>query len=264
MALGAPSLPRTAASPHPNRARMADYLRSSRTAFYGVVAALPLLLAYELLLMLAGSDGGWQVRNAGDVWLRTLLEALDVQPSHATPVMILVLLLALPAVRRRDLHLRGAYCLLIVGEAFCYSLALGLLINIILQFIFSAIPSAILSRALVPAAMPFARDTLRGLALSLGAGLFEEFIFRVLLLGGLLLLTRLVLPHHLATVVAIVLAALLFSAAHYLGPLGDRFTFASFLFRFVAGLLFTGLYYMRGFAVTAYAHAFYDMRVLLM
>jgi membrane protease YdiL (CAAX protease family) len=166
-------------------------------------------------------------------------------------------------VRRRETPLRPAYGLLLLAESFAYSLVLGLFINIILEFIFSAIPSAILSRALLPAAMGWGHEGLQGLALSLGAGLFEEFIFRVLLLGGLLLLTRLLLPHHLASVVAIVVAALLFSAAHYLGPLGDRFTLASFLFRFVAGLLFTALYYLRGFAVTAYSHAFYDIRVLL-
>lgn len=242
---------------------MAAYLRTSRSAYYGVLAALPLLLAYELLLMLAGSHGGWQIRNAGDVWLRTLLEAFDVRPSHATPVMILLLLLSIPVVKRGDTPLRGTYCVFVVAEAFAYSLVFGLVINIILQFIFTAIPTSILIRGGFPAAIPFALGPLRGLALALGAGLFEEFIFRVLLLGGLLLTLRMVLPHHLATVLAIVLAALLFSAAHYVGPLGDTFTFASFLFRFVAGLLFTLLYYQRGFAVTAYTHAFYDMRLLL-
>jgi membrane protease YdiL (CAAX protease family) len=252
---------------------MSDYLRSTRSVYYAIVAALPLLAAYELLLMAAGTGNGWQVRNAGDVWLRVLLASLEVRPAHATLAMILVLLLALPMVRRRDTPLRAPYLALLLGEAFAYSLVLGLLINIILQFIFTAIPSAILSRALIPAALvfdpwplqlgPLQAGTAQGLALSLGAGLFEEFIFRVLLLGGLLFGTRLVLPHHLGTVVAIVLAALLFSAAHYVGPLADRFTFLSFLFRFVAGLLFTGLYYLRGFAVTAYAHAFYDIRVIL-
>ena len=248
---------------------MSNYLTATRSAFYGVLAALPLLLAYELLLMAAGSDAGWQVRNAGDVCLRTLLASLEVRPAHATLAMIFVLLLALPLLRRRGTPLHPGYFLVMLGEAFAYSLMLGLLINIILEAIFSAIPSVILSRALLPAAIPLGplalgHDALQGLALSLGAGLFEEFIFRVLLLGGLLLLTRLVLPHHLASVLAIVLAALLFSAAHYVGPLGERFALASFLFRFVAGLLFTGLYYLRGFAVTAYAHAFYDIRVLLL
>jgi membrane protease YdiL (CAAX protease family) len=247
----------------PVSGRMSDYLRATRSAYYGVVAALPLLLAYELLLMAAGSGPGGQVRNAGDVWLRTLLASLEVQPAHATLVMILLLLLALPLLRHRGVPLRPAFLLVMLGEAFVYSLMLGLLINIILEFIFSAIPSAILSRALIPAALPMQPGTAQGLALSLGAGLFEEFIFRVLLLGGLLALTRLVLPHHLGTVVAIVLAALLFSAAHYLGPLGDPFTLSSFLFRFVAGLLFTALYYLRGFGVTAFAHAFYDVRVIL-
>jgi len=242
---------------------MSDYLRASRSPYYGVVAALTLLLAYELLLTAVGSEAGWQVRNAGDVWLRTLLASLDVGPRNATLAMIFVLLLAIPLVRRRETPLRPAYGLLLLAESFAYSLVLGLFINIILEFIFSAIPSAILSRALLPAAMGWGHEGLQGLALSLGAGLFEEFIFRVLLLGGLLLLTRLILPHYLASLMAIVVAALLFSAAHYVGPLGDPFSLGSFLFRFVAGLLFTGLYYLRGFAVTAYAHAFYDIRVLL-
>lgn len=242
---------------------MADYLRVSRSAYYAVVLALPLLVAYELLLMAGGSANGWQIRNAGDVWLRTLLASLDVRPSQATLVMILVLVLSIPVVRRRETPLRGSYVVLLLGEAFAYSLGLGLLINIILEAVLTAIPSVILSRALVPMAMPMSAGTAQGLALSLGAGLFEEFIFRVLLLGALLAVVRMVLAQHLATVVAIVLAALLFAAAHYLGPLGDRYTFVSFLFRFVAGLVFTGLYYARGFAVTAYAHALYDIRVIL-
>lgn len=250
---------------------MSEYLRISRSAYYAVVGALPLLLAYELLLMAGGSANGWQIRNAGDVWLRTLLASLDVQPAHATLVMILVLLLAIPLVRRPDTPMRASYVALLLLEALAYSLGLGLLINIILEAIFSAIPSAILSRALVPTAsmvapalaVPGGGSAAQGLALSIGAGLFEEFLFRVLLLGGLLMLTRMILPLHLANVVAIVAASVLFAMAHYLGPLGDSFTFVSFLFRFVAGLVFTGMYYMRGFALTAYCHAFYDIRVIL-
>lgn len=260
---------------------MADYLRATRSGYYGVVGALPLLLAYELLLMLDGRGPAGQIRNAGDVWLRMLLASLDVRPAHATAVMIFLLLLAIPLFRRDAEPLRARYVLGLLGESFLYSLVLGLLINIILQFIFTAIPSAILSRtpfalsipSMVAAHGPLAAaGTLgggltptfeQGLALALGAGLFEEFIFRVLLLGGLLGVLRLILPYSIAAVAAIVLASLLFAAAHYVGPLADPYSFLSFLFRFIAGLLFTGLYHARGFAVTAYAHAFYDIRVIL-
>ncbi|MCH8883777.1 MAG: CPBP family intramembrane metalloprotease [SAR324 cluster bacterium] len=98
---------------------------------------------------------------------------------------------------------------------------------------------------------------------SIGAGLFEEFLFRVILLNLLLMVTRLVLAEWLSAVVAILAASFVFSLAHYIGPLGDAIDIHSFLFRWVAGLLFTVLYYLRGFGVTAYAHALYDIRVLI-
>ncbi len=242
---------------------MSQYLQFTRSAFYALIAALPLLVAYELLLIAGGSPHGGQVRNAGDVWLRMLLASLDVRPSQATLVMILVLVLALPLVKRRAITVKGAYLGLMLLEALGYSLALGLTINVILEFIFSAIPSSILGRLVLTAAAPMEQGTIQGLAMSLGAGLFEEFIFRVVLLGALLFTTRIFLPLPLAAMISIVLASLLFSAAHYIGSLGDPYSFVSFLFRFIAGLLFSALYYARGFAITAYSHAFYNIGVIV-
>ena len=57
------------------------------------------------------------------------------------------------------------------------------------------------------------------------------------------------------------IAATVFSLAHYLGPLGDHFTLTSFVFRALAGLWFTLVYRLRGFAVAVYAHALYDLFV---
>lgn len=243
---------------------MSRYYQFSKSAYYGVVAAIPMLLAYELLLMFSGNHFFGQVRNAGDVWLRWILASLEVRPTHATLVMMLALILAIPMVRREPLQLKIGYFLLMAGEALLYSLMLDLAINIILEFVFSAIPSSILGRTALAISLSLTPGATQGLALSLGAGLFEEFIFRVLLLGGLLLGVRTFLPDHLAVVSSILLASLLFSAAHYVGPLADAFSLTSFMFRFVAGLLFTGLYYWRGFAITAYAHALYDIRVILL
>jgi hypothetical protein len=96
---------------------------------------------------------------------------------------------------------------------------------------------------------------------SLGAGIYEEFLFRVLLLAILVfLLQRLMrLPHTIAYGMAAMLGALLFSAFHYIGPFGDPFYVSSFLFRVVAGLVLTGLYFARGYGVTAYTHSLYDL-----
>ena len=103
-----------------------------------------------------------------------------------------------------------------------------------------------------------------GLMVSLGAGLYEELLFRVLLVSGLLWLGRraLGLAPVAATAGAVVVGAVVFSAFHYLGPFGDRLEAGSFVFRAVAGLAFSALYVTRGFGITAWTHALYDFYVL--
>ena len=106
--------------------------------------------------------------------------------------------------------------------------------------------------------------TIQNFALSLGAGLFEEIIFRVLLLNLLFLFLKPLLRNKVTTAVVSVLAAsLLFSMSHYIGSMADSWQLYSFMFRWAAGLLFTVLYFMRGFAITAYTHALYDIWVLV-
>jgi hypothetical protein len=96
---------------------------------------------------------------------------------------------------------------------------------------------------------------------SLGAGIYEELLFRVLLVSGLMLLARRGLgwSRRAAGIFAVVAGALIFSAFHYVGTYGDRFALGSFAFRAVAGLLFSGLYVLRGFGITAWTHALYDV-----
>jgi hypothetical protein len=53
--------------------------------------------------------------------------------------------------------------------------------------------------------------------------------------------------------------ALLFSAFHYIGPYGDPFALGSFIFRLIAGVLFSAMYLLRGFGITAWSHALYDV-----
>jgi len=240
---------------------LSRYHRYSKSSYYAVVGSLPLLLAYEVLI-LSGSTAQFEVRNAADVLLRTLLGAAGLSPNQAYLAMILALILSIPLVRNSRMELEPRYFAYMLGEAFAYSLVLGFVINLLLQPLLTAAAWP-LARPW-PLALPAGSSWNQVLAQSLGAGLFEEFLFRVLLLNALLALTRLVLAEWLGVLVSILAASFLFALAHYLGPLGDPLRLDSFLFRWVAGLLFTVLYYARGFAVTAYAHALYDIRVLML
>ena len=231
---------------------MSNYWRYSRSAYYSAVAALPLLVIYEVLIVLSQSRY-WSIRNAADVWIRTFLMAFDLQAQHITFVLIGISLALIPIAksRARGIKLKTNYFALMFAECLAFSLVLGVVLQSILRLggLSSGGPGS---------------GLMQNLALSVGAGLFEEIIFRVILLNLLfLLLSPLLKKKVVAAVVSVLLASFLFSLSHYVGTMADTWQLYSFMFRWVAGLLFTVLYFVRGFAITAYTHALYDIWVLV-
>ena len=99
--------------------------------------------------------------------------------------------------------------------------------------------------------------------LSIGAGIYEELVFRLLLVGlGSFLLRRLFpLPRETALVITVLVSAALFSAYHYLGQ--DQFEVFSFVWRTAAGVYLGTLFAVRGFGIAAGAHACFDIFVSL-
>ena len=231
---------------------MNNYWRYSRSAYYSAVAALPLLVIYEILIVLSQSRY-WGIRNAADVWIRTFLMAFDLQAQHITFVLIGISLALIPIAKSRasGIKLKANYFALMLAESLAFSMVLGILLQSILQLggLSSGGPGS---------------GFIQNLALSIGAGLFEEIIFRVILLNLLFwLLLPLFKKKLVATVVSVLLASFLFSLSHYVGSMADTWQLYSFIFRWGAGLLFTVLYFVRGFAITAYTHALYDIWVLV-
>lgn len=99
--------------------------------------------------------------------------------------------------------------------------------------------------------------------LSAGAGFHEELVFRVgLVSGGARVLQRAGgLGARAAFGWALVGSALAFSAVHHLGALGDAWSAQVFLFRVLAGLYLSAVYWLRGFAAAVYTHTLYDLLV---
>jgi len=137
------------------------------------------------------------------------------------------------------------------------SVVLAFLIGIVLRYATAAVLHFFVL------ATPGGLGTPTELMVSLGAGIYEELLFRVILVGVLSLLAKRVFgwgPRG-AGAFAVLLSALVFSAFHYIGAYGDTLRLSSFLFRFLAGLVFSTLYVLRGFGITAWTHALYDVIV---
>lgn len=102
--------------------------------------------------------------------------------------------------------------------------------------------------------------------MSIGAGVHEELVFRLLLCGGGgWLVGRMTdAPAWKVGAAVVVASSLLFSAAHHVGPAGDPLRLGVFTYRFLAGVFFAVLYYFRGLAVAVYTHALYDIHVMVL
>ena len=101
--------------------------------------------------------------------------------------------------------------------------------------------------------------------MSLGAGVWEETIFRLGIMTGLVVLLERVLGmgRWVAVALALIVSSVLFSAMHHIPPYGDPLQLGVFVFRVLAGCFFGLIYWFRGFAIAVYTHALYDVYVLL-
>ena len=242
---------------------MRTYLQASRAPRYSLLFALPLLIFYQLLAALAPpAPGGMVVRNGADV----ILESVFVWLAGAWgPRLFMLCLIGVGAwLIARDLRANRNLSPAVLGgmllESVCLSLVFGVVVGGLTAALLGAPPPPLM---LDFTAQRLSRWTM--LMLSLGAGIYEELLFRVVLVGLLAWGAKKLLGWRplVAGIAATVLGAFIFSAFHYIGPFGDRFDVYSFVFRAIAGLFFSGLYLLRGFGITAWTHALYDVFLLL-
>jgi membrane protease YdiL (CAAX protease family) len=95
---------------------------------------------------------------------------------------------------------------------------------------------------------------------AIGAGIYEEIVFRLLLLGSVALLFRRGLGFSAkgSAALAIFVSAVFFAQAHFFGTGAEAFAWRPYAFRLAAGLLLGLAFVLRGLGVAVYLHAFYD------
>lgn len=240
------------------------YFASSRAPRYSILFALPLLLMYEALAALLTTPQGG-IRNGADALLRGAFSAAIGSYGPAIFMAAVVLIGAgfvVMDMRRAREPLRPPYFVLMFAESAVLAICFGLVIGTMTARLLGAVNLLAVGAPTELAQMSW---TTR-LMLSLGAGLYEELFFRVLLVSGLTAAGVAVLgwTRRTSVIVAVVASAFIFSAFHYIPPYGDPLEIASFTFRFLSGLAFSALYVIRGFGITAWTHALYDAFLLLL
>jgi hypothetical protein len=228
------------------------YYSESRSLPLSVVSILPLIVVYHVGIVARG----YAVRNLAEVWLQGPLGLLGL---HAAQVLNLAVIIALGVVLVRG-NRSGLPNLLIavvmVAEAAFYALLLHRSGVVLANAVYDGARDVFFAIHLQSPA---------DLALALGAGVYEELLFRLLMVGGgsLLLQKVFLWSTGRSVAVSLVVSSLLFSAVHHLGPLGEPFDAYVFTYRAVCGLLLGVVYLSRGFGVAVWTHSLYNALVIL-
>ncbi len=241
------------------------YLSTTRGLGYSVLFALPLAILYELGILITTHG---DVRIGADVWIRRFLSMLGLDNTlFLTAIFLVVAVVVVAIEKKRGIRFTLPYFGGMFGESVVYALASGVLVSTVVE---SIIPMQWPPRIQMAGGLTLSDQ----IVLSLGAGFYEELVFRLILVSAIagffaLIVRALKLSEErfsktLRYSVAAVLGALVFSWVHYTGAFGDTFHLGSFTFRFLMGLVLNVIFLWRGFGVAAMTHALYDIVVTLM
>jgi membrane protease YdiL (CAAX protease family) len=246
-----------------------SYWELSRRPLTALVFVSPILLAYELGVLTLGPGA---LRNAADVWSRQFLTSLGFGQYFLLPVLVCGVLLGWHHIRHDPWQVRPR----VIGIMWLEAIVLGLLLLALAQVLGRVLSPLDETHELRLVAGTNLRSTWSKLIGYLGAGIYEELLFRLLFLS-LLLATgkQLGLNRRGSVIAAVAVSSLVFAAVHYrfewslfgwtIGPQhGDSFAWFSFLFRVSAGVFFGLLFVLRGFGIVVGAHAMYDIFVLVL
>lgn len=220
-----------------------------------LVFLLPFLVFYEFcLIFILRRDGGATVTNwAHEALNRYLNFAIpDVIGLSFPAIAIVVVLLVWHALTRASWRLRPDALGFMFLEAIAWTVPLVVFSRVVHQII-----------PLIAGQDPVIADLgpMDKLAISIGAGLYEELVFRMLLIFLIhtLLVDAFRLPGIVGSVVAVVVSAILFTIYHPLEGVDGSLSLARLAFFMVAGLFFGAIFILRGFGIVVATHAFYDI-----
>jgi membrane protease YdiL (CAAX protease family) len=234
------------------------YWQQSRRPLTCLAFITPLLVLYEGGVLSLGPQA---IRNGADVWLRQLLDLMGFGQYFLLPLLAVGILLGWHHTTGQPWRIVPGVLYAMFAECLLLALALVVLARLQGAFLSMFLPAQTewpVSAALYSGALGAAGKVVG----FFGAGIYEEVLFRLMLLPLAAAALKLCgCSPRQALIGAVIATSLLFSAAHYLGPHGQPLDASTFLFRFLAGAFFAVLFVYRGFGIAAGSHAFYDILV---
>ena len=265
-----------------------SYLERTSRPIYALVFLLPFVIFYELGTIFINTDvlSQSQIRVVAFVWLQRSLEYAGFGSRFAwmaPAITVIVILIALQLASKKgwgfcisDIWVMAIECIVLAVPLIVLSLFLNSTAGAQQSAVsFNGGSMSVCGRA-VECFSTAAQETdfavaesslLADIVTSIGAGIYEELVFRLILISLLVMVFQdcFKIDQKNSILLSVFISAALFSAHHHIDFLSgqlnvtESFSLARFGFRTIAGVYFAVLFAIRGFGITAGTHAFYDI-----
>ena len=276
-----------------------SYLDRTSRPIYALMYLLPFILFYEIgtiiinpaILNLSLTKTG--IRVVSFVWIRNILEYIGFSGRMiwiAVPLMVAVILLALQItsktrwrIRLKDFIPMTFECILLAAPLIVLCVVFNRPVNTnevahldnansrLCQL--AADAESEVAESTSEEITDSSQDTdaesglLVDIVTGIGAGIYEELVFRLVLICVLMLIFQnlLHISDKSSVILSVLVSAVLFSAHHHIFfangvvEMGEPFVLTKFVFRTLAGIYFAIIFAVRGFGIAAGTHAFYDI-----
>lgn len=253
----------------------------SSSALHTLAMLAPLVVLYELGVIFYLRDVGWEVlasRLLGD-----FLKVFGLAGLLVPGLAVLTVLLMMHVLRGDRWEVRPVVVIGMVLESVLWALPLVVFARLLGQVALVgivetgwagggggggvesvlALPEAAGAVSAAGPATIMDLTAAQRATIALGAGLYEEFLFRLVLIAGLhfVLDDMLKMGRRLSGVLAVLASAVVFTLYHPVTA-GDQVLWGRAIFYFAAGIFFACLYLSRGLGVAVGAHVAYDLIAL--
>jgi hypothetical protein len=224
--------------------RQESYGQQTHRPLNGLLFILPLLVFFQVGAMY------YQTGLLAPYHLGRLLEFFGATAPYLPPVVVLTVLIAQHIMRKDRLRTHWLVLVGMLGESMLWMLPLIWMSYFSNQFFTGAAGDFSLAIGL------------QRLLIAVGAGIYEEFIFRLMLISlGLFLLSEVLgLRKDVIAILLLVVTAVLFSLYHMMEMIGSAgFPWNRFVFLTIAGVYLGSVYLLRGFGIAVGAHILFDV-----
>ena len=233
-----------------------DYWSDTRRPLTSLLFLLPWIAIYEIGILMLSQPGSNELRNGADYWMRSLLALSGAGQILLLPMLVIAILLSWHLIRRYSWTIRIETQVGMLAESLLLAVALvavGQLHHLL--FVNFQTPDNDPRLLTIQGPLTYAVSYI-------GAGIYEEVMFRLLLVPAAFGVFRIMeLPSRWAAAMAAVSTSFIFALAHHVGPAADAFNLFTFSFRAAAGIFFAAVFFIRGFGITVGCHAAYDLLV---